>query len=542
MLKILMALRRRLFFVLTGPLFLIALAGCWQTQWSNSKPESFLIIAVDGLGFSDVNCMREARAKSGFDMLCQDSVRFTHAYTTSNLTLPALTSILTFQYPFQTGVRDNASYLKSSFVTLPEIAHQFGFKTSFFSGGPAVLRRSGLQQGFDIFDDNFSISQKVLFRPAAQTVQGMQQWLSDIGKVPFFSVIYLADVNFKDVVTANELGEIRSFSTESQIEEIDESLFNLFEKLKKQGIWDNTWIVLVGLNSRVEGSIHPFSQKSSSLQIVNLIKTSQKHRDLGINWSIDPIVSLIDVGFTVAKKINPKTSQIGGDWSAVDLASGLHEPGLVLSKNRWVVSESYWPKWRKGTQTYFSFRQDSLLITATNKITAYNTLVDRNESSPIPLTEPILKTALTDVTAQLKKLEWTENFSDPVSAEVSELPQKVDKQNPCFQLLTAEHSGDFAKLCEDPLSLALYDWIVLQKSNSLANFDWTRKKLIRAYYHSIVDRKIFTKNRELNWVLDTSLNPMSKVSPGEYFLSLPEFAKDKIWLNREVQLIKVPTD
>jgi hypothetical protein len=532
------------FFVLTGPLVFLILAGCWQwTQWSNSKPESFLIIAIDGLGFSDVNCMREPHSgKSGFDILCQDSVRFTHSYSTSNLTLPAITSLLTFQYPFQNGVRDNSSFLKSSIISLPEIAHQFGFKTSFISGGPAVLRRSGIQQGFDVFDDNFSISQKNLFRPATQSIQIFQQWLLDIGRVPFLSVLYLADVNFKDVETTNELGEVRSFSTESQIEEIDETLFNLFSKLKQQGVWDNTWIILVGLNSRTDGIIHPFDQKSSSLQIATLIKTSQKHRDLGINWSIDPSISLIDVGYTIAKKINPQLPLVANGWSPVDLYPALNQPALDVPKKRWVLSESSWPKWRKNLQTYYSFRQDQYLITATNKERAYNTLVDRNESASVPVSEPLFRDAFSDINQYLKNFGWIENSADDMSTEIQEANQKIDKQNPCFQLLNSEKPAEHLKRCDDPLSLTLFDWLSMQRTNSLSNLDWARKKLIRAYYNAVVDRNIYSKNKDLNWVLDASLNPHSQLSPGEYFLSQTEFAKEKIWLNREIQLIKAPTD
>src|ERR1700744_4519468 len=77
---------------------------------STSKP-SILVIAVDDLTVTDILCNEETAKsyRSGFEILCQESVRFTHAFTPSTLSVPALASMLTGLYPYQNKVRNNGS-------------------------------------------------------------------------------------------------------------------------------------------------------------------------------------------------------------------------------------------------------------------------------------------------------------------------------------------------------------------------------------------------------------------------------------------------
>ena len=67
-----------------------------------------LVIAVDELTATDVICSQDDSPRSGFQLLCNESVRFTHAFTPSTLTVPALASLLTGHYPIQHRVRHNS--------------------------------------------------------------------------------------------------------------------------------------------------------------------------------------------------------------------------------------------------------------------------------------------------------------------------------------------------------------------------------------------------------------------------------------------------
>lgn len=128
--------------------------------------KSVLILAADELTISDVLCNSDENHRSGFQVICNESIRFTHAFTTSTLTLPALSSILTGMYPLEHGVRHNGSPgLSPDLELASELAFSKNFRTSFFSGGAPVLRKSGLNQGFEIFEDNIEPSFTFLYRP-----------------------------------------------------------------------------------------------------------------------------------------------------------------------------------------------------------------------------------------------------------------------------------------------------------------------------------------------------------------------------------------
>src|SRR5690606_10347070 len=122
-------------------------------QWQSETKPSILVIAVDSLSSDFITCFDETESlNSGFATLCSESVRFTHAFTTSTMSVAALSSVLTAQYPYETSVFNNGSnYLLNEFETIAEVAISKGYRTSLFSGGAPVFRKTGLGQGFEVF-------------------------------------------------------------------------------------------------------------------------------------------------------------------------------------------------------------------------------------------------------------------------------------------------------------------------------------------------------------------------------------------------------
>src|ERR1039457_5933799 len=91
----------------SGTLIFLSL-GC-----SPSSPRgdgSILIIAVSNFRADDLTCgLSGDSITPQLDTICKESVRFTHAYTPSVLTIPALASILTGLYPAEHGVHRNGA-------------------------------------------------------------------------------------------------------------------------------------------------------------------------------------------------------------------------------------------------------------------------------------------------------------------------------------------------------------------------------------------------------------------------------------------------
>jgi len=364
---------------------------------SATKP-SVLVVAVDDLSVLDMLCSEDASYshQSGIKILCKESVRFTHAFNVSPMSVPTLTSILTGLYPFQHHVRNNgAPALNPQFVTVAEKALAAKYRTAFFSGGPPVLRKSGLNQGFELFDDMIVPARQSLYRNFKKTSTQFLQWLkNDVGNSsPFFAMIYVPDLIFTNTVTVNELGEARNLSHESQLDEFDNNLFNLIKELKNQNRWNQTTLILVGLNGHTDDNrpseLSPSNLHSENTQIALFIKPQQKARDMALQWKIDRNVSLVDLGETLFSLIetseNPNnTSSIFPSYS---LISVLHQPQPDWPENRLILLESDWPRWRGLSNRRYAVLNQHTLFINDEPQQIFNTLTDRFETNPIRSSE-----------------------------------------------------------------------------------------------------------------------------------------------------------
>lgn len=398
--------------ILTLALSLLSLV---QLSCQTNDRKSILIIAVDELTFSDVNCSQDVSDGSGFQLLCNESVRFTHAFSPSPLSVPTLTSILTGQYPYQHKVRHNGGPAVAAEIELAsELAMQQKYRTSFFSGGAPVFRRTGLNQGFEVFDDNIVPTFRRLFRPFNENSDAFQQWLdNDVGDLPFFSLIYAPDLLFTTTETQTNLGETRNLTFESQREELDESLFELFQSLKKTGRWDKTTVILLGLNGHT-GNDRPKELSAMNLhgentQVALFIKPSQKKkRDEALNWKIDQNVSLVDVGRTVFHLLGESTvDPAATPFPVHSLVDALRNPNATWAEDRPLLLESGWALWRQAGPIRTAGISSHVLYINDESPKLYNTLVDRFETNPLPL----LQESILPTTQRLQGLLYRNQFT-----------------------------------------------------------------------------------------------------------------------------------
>lgn len=412
---------------------LLTLLSLVQLSCKKNDRASVLVIAVDELTMTDVTCNQEDKSGSGFQMLCNESVRFTHAFTPSTLTVPTLASLLTGLYPYQHKARHNGGPgLAAEMELASEIAIKQDYRTSFFSGGAPVFRRSGLNQGFELFEDNLLPSFSSLFRPFNKNAEAFLNWLSqEVDSDPFFTVIYAPDLLFTTTETTTILGETRNLSFESQIDELDESLFNLFQHLKDRQRWDSTTVFLVGLNGHTTND-RPVEVSRNNLhgentQVALLIKPSQKRkRDEAIHWKIDQNISLVDVGRTLFELLGESVvDNNSASFPAYSLIDLLKNPNSSWSEDRPLLMESSWAQWRKAGPLRTGVIAGHVLYINDESPRLYNTLLDRFESNPLPLLqESILPTTQKIQSLMLKNQfpsfiplnkEWTSKLSIPYS-------------------------------------------------------------------------------------------------------------------------------
>lgn len=403
--------------ILVFTLFLLSLV---QISCQTNDRKSVLIIAVDELSVGDVNCSQDPGAgpnnelRSGFQLLCKESVRFTHAYTPSTLTVPALASVLTGLYPYEHKVRHNGGPgLAPELDLASELAVRSEYRTSFFSGGAPVFRRTGLNQGFELFDDNLVPGFSSLFRPLKKTSTQFLQWMKhDAGNSPFFSVIYVPDLAFTTTVTTTDLGETRNLSFESQLDELDESLFGLFQQMKAQGRWEKTTVILVGLSGHNTEErtkeLAATNLHSENTQVALLIKPAQnKKRDEAIYWKIDQNVTLVDLGKTLYDILGETNlDESESDFPSHSLFGVLKSPVAHWPEDNPILLESGWALWRKAGPLKTAAISSHVLYINDETPRLYNTLLDRFEVNPLPLLQESILPTTNKLQSLLRKNQF----------------------------------------------------------------------------------------------------------------------------------------
>ena len=399
----------------------VCLAGCFVSclvscQWTKSEKSSVLVVAVDRLGVSQGGCVSEKddATRSGLAALCDDSVRFTHAFTTSTLSAPAMGSILTGRYPFRSGLRHNGGgelgTLSSSVETVAERALDLGFKTLFVAAAPPLLRRTGLHQGFELFDDALQPDSRRLNRPAREVVDIFTRWLNaQDQQTPFFAVLHMSDLLFPWQPMQDDSGRIRESTVRGQLDEIDESLARLWAYLRLKKRWEKTTIVLVGLQGDTieprAGEVPALDLHSETTHVALFIKeaTSRNGSRGDIReasqpaydwvpkaWSFDANVSLADLGVTLFDWIEGTGAIDLTVDEARSLRSALRGPGSDSDKwrqqDRLIVSESAWARWQVDEKLPIraALRRGPMLYVHDTQPTIYNTLTDAFEVAPWP--------------------------------------------------------------------------------------------------------------------------------------------------------------
>lgn len=385
--------------------------GLWSCQ--NSKPPAVIVIAIDDFSVDEVVCNQDQleTQASGWLKLCREFIRFTHAYTTSTMSVPALASLVTGLYPFQHGLRSNSGQnLKAEILTIPEEAVAHKWRTSFFSGGAPVFRKTGLHQGFEYFDDVWNISPTEVYKPFKRSLTDFKEWYKDDAEEsPFLSFFYLPDLAFVTAETREDFNLSRATSFDAQLDELNGNLFSLFQFLEKTKRWKESTIIVVGLHGRSdEGRQKELKGNNlfgANTEVGLFIKPAQTDgyrrvaplsnvAPLSIvapPWKVDREVNLADVGKTIQEVIVGKVSPSRATaWPLLALGKDLISPVISDDKARPLLIESFWEPWVEHSNwnraaivtghKLFAFNANP-----TPKV--YNLLLDNYEMMPLRKSE-----------------------------------------------------------------------------------------------------------------------------------------------------------
>jgi arylsulfatase A-like enzyme/thioredoxin-like negative regulator of GroEL len=167
-----------------------------------APPGDIILVTIDTWRADAAGFAGSTAVKTPYlDSLAARGIVFTNAHAHNVITLPSHTNILTGLYPWQHGVRENAGFvLDPKYTTVAEMLHDHGYATGAFVGAFPLDSRFGLNQGFDVYDDNYgkgraSIDFSVLERPADAVLQAATQWWQSTAGKKRFLWIHLYDAH-----------------------------------------------------------------------------------------------------------------------------------------------------------------------------------------------------------------------------------------------------------------------------------------------------------------------------------------------------------
>jgi arylsulfatase len=194
--------------LLASALLLIPLTGCGtssegdQARGVDGQP-NIVLVTIDTLRADHLACYGYFRETSPrLDALAGEGVLFERAFAVMGTTLPSHLSIMTGLYPHQHGYVANHGAMAGGFrsspgrTTLAEALSAAGYSTAAFVSGPTVSRATGLDSGFELFDEHKPVNPKTLAdtsRRSAATTDAAIAWLEDHPPQPFFLWVHYWD-------------------------------------------------------------------------------------------------------------------------------------------------------------------------------------------------------------------------------------------------------------------------------------------------------------------------------------------------------------
>lgn len=156
------------------PRFLLLLGvtlvvSCGGPEAGQLAGKNLLLISIDTARADHTSPYGRDIETPTLQRLADEGILFEEAVTPVPLTQPAHTSLFTGNYPGRHGVRDNASHtLSQDAVTLAECFQEAGYQTGAAVGTMVISKRSGLDQGFDTYDDEFTTRQLQTMKPVIE--------------------------------------------------------------------------------------------------------------------------------------------------------------------------------------------------------------------------------------------------------------------------------------------------------------------------------------------------------------------------------------
>ncbi len=294
----------------------LCLFGLTVLSACSREPEwNVLLFTLDTTRADHIGCYGNTTIETpNLDGLAARGIRFTNAFSAIPLTTPSHATILTGKYPFGHGVRDNGSFiLPKSQLTLAEILAGRGYGTGAAVGSFPLVRRFGVDQGFDFYDDHVTRyredlrgeemrrAQNLFFdeRPAGEVNDAILPWLEANADRPFFAWIHYYDPHQPTMPPSPYDQLYADDPYDGEIAYADEAIGVVLRHLERLGVSERTLVIFTsdhgeGLDQHQE-STHSQLLYNSTQNVPLIIRVPGGRQ----NAVVEEWVSLVDILPTV---------------------------------------------------------------------------------------------------------------------------------------------------------------------------------------------------------------------------------------------------
>ncbi|HKR63112.1 MAG TPA: sulfatase-like hydrolase/transferase, partial [Thermoanaerobaculia bacterium] len=281
------------------------------------------------------------------DALRGEGILYERAYSHCPLTLPSHSSMLTGVLPAEHGNRDNIGYVLSPNVkSIAEILKANGYATGAAVSAFVLRRESGLNRGFDLYDDAVEPITSArtignIQRDGGVTEQIAAQWLAQQQK-PVFFFLHLYEPHTPYTPPEPYLSRYPKHY-DGEIARVDAIVGTFVQSLKDAGLYDKALIILTsdhgeGLGDHGEEE-HGIFLYREALQVPLIVKLPEQKL---AGATVSSPVQTIDIVPTILERTAITAPSKLPGRSLISFA------GEKTAQARNIYSETYYPRLHFG--------------------------------------------------------------------------------------------------------------------------------------------------------------------------------------------------
>jgi arylsulfatase A-like enzyme len=307
-----------------------------------------VLISIDTLRHDYVGAYGAKNVRTPvMDQIASEGALFREAIASVPLTGPSHASMLTGQPPLMHGVHLNGQPLSPKVSTIATHLRDAGFQTAgFVSGFPMKAVLSGLDQGFQLYEDRFVFTDSFnetffgrwadnipvlprgLLRLANEVTDSALEWLNKRNDSTFFLFLHYYDPHFpygtkaRTRYTRNALyGTAKPEDLENQkrlyaseVETVDKQIGRVVELLKKKKIYDETLLIITADHGESLGE-HDYYYDHEYYVYEPLVRVPLLVRHptlLPSGTVVEQQVAVLDIGKTILEAVGLRPMKTTG--------------------------------------------------------------------------------------------------------------------------------------------------------------------------------------------------------------------------------------